>query len=88
MGVVFSSKSKKHPITLEQVDTPTPSNKVMHFGETQNHLVIPPLSARGETLDVTLGGNHHSKTTIRTGPATLETTSGKTKKVKREKKEI
>lgn len=79
MGVVFSSKTKTHPITLEQVDTPTP---------TKNHLVIPALSARGETLDVTLGGNQPSRPTSRTGPATLETTSGKTKKVKREKKEI
>lgn len=89
MGVVFSSKSKKHPILLEQVDTPKSSsdNKVVPLGETQKHLVIPPLSARGETLDVTLGGNQ-SKHTTRTVPATLETTTGKSKKPKREKKEI
>lgn len=87
MGVVFSSKSKKHPILLEQVDTPKADNKIMPFGDTQNHLVIPPMSARGETLDVTLGGNH-AKNSTRTAPATVETISGKTKKVKRGKKEI
>ena len=57
MGVVFSAKSKKHPILLEQVDTPKSDNKIVPLGETQKHLVIPPLSARGETLDLTLGGN-------------------------------
>ena len=34
MGVVFSSKSKKHPILLEQVDTPKTDNKIMPFGDT------------------------------------------------------